>query len=241
MFIDSSTYNKILLYPPAAYDALHRGYGAKRGKPKSLVIHTTNGKKGTTLQQEANFLYRSREVSAHYLVGKNGEYIQFLDPVWSAYHAGAVFPTYRYYGNPYSIGIECHHALEEPWSYEQKQGLFDLCRHLIFLYDIKLVETHRRIARPDGRKVDPSDFLDSEFYSFVKRLLYDSVLEDYKTIVNTNLRSKPNTQASIIEILPKGRAVDVAEFLSGESYAQSDQWARLVTGGYIWKNLLVRI
>lgn len=238
MNIDTTTYNKVLLYPPDDFDLFSRGYAGVRIQPKSIVIHTTNGKKGTSFGAEANFIYRSRTISAHYLVGKEGQIAEFLSPHIVAYHAGAVWPAYRFYGNPYSIGIECHHTIGEEWTVRQKQALFDLCRSLVHRYGISMIETHRKIAKPSGRKVDPSDFPDSEFYPFTKRILFDTPVVTYTTVFNANVRSAPNTSSSILKTIPKNNVVQVAEIVTGEPYNGNPKWCLLLEGGYIWKDLL---
>jgi len=237
-FIDKTTYNKVRLYPPEKFDQFHRGYAGIRILPKSIVVHTTNGKKGTLFENEAKFIYESQDISAHYLVGKDGRIVEFLSPHIVAYHAGAIWPAYKYFGNPYSIGIECHHAVGETWTLEQKKALFDLCRILVRQYTITLIETHRRIAKPNGRKIDPSDFPDSEFYPFVKRIFFDTPTTTYITTANTNVRSTPSTTAKILKTVPKGSSVVIAEIVTGELYRRNDKWCRLIEGGFIWKDLL---
>lgn len=237
-FIDRASYNKVLLYPPEKFDQFHRGYAGIRILPKSIVLHTTNGKRGTDFEDEANFIYRSKEISAHYLVGKDGRIVEFLSPHIVAYHAGAVWPAYRYFGNPYSIGIECHHAVGEAWTFEQKRALFDLCRILVRQYNITLIETHRKIAKPNGRKVDPSDFPDTEVYPFIRRIFFDTPVTNYICTVNSNVRDAPTTTARILKTLSKGTTIAVAEIVEGENYRNNNKWCRLIEGGYIWKDLL---
>lgn len=238
MNIDTETYNKLELYPPDKYGPFQRGYAGVRLQPKSIVIHTTNGHKGTDFRAEAKFIYESKEISAHYLVGKKGEVAEFLSPHVVAYHAGALWPAYKFYGNPYSIGIECHHAVGEEWTTEQKRTLFDLCRNLIHRYNITMIETHRKIAKPNGRKVDPSDFPDSDFYPFVKQILYNTTSKTYTTVANTNVRREPNTKAQILKTIPKGNSVLIIGSVVGENYRGQDKWYQLMDGGYIWKDLL---
>lgn len=245
MKIDAWTFDKVKLYPPGkqnppyTYDQFHRGYAGRRDTPKSIVVHTTNGKRGTSLWAEARFIYQSQDISAHYLVGKDGEILQFLDPTIVAYHAGSVWPAYRYFGNPYSIGIECHHAVGEEWTTAQKDALFDLCNHLCKIYNMRLIDTHRKIAQPAGRKVDPSDFSDSDFYYFTGRIL--STHEKYATAYNCHVREEPSTSARITQTIPKNTTIVVQEVVSGERYRDNPDWCKLETGGYIWKNLLRKL
>lgn len=235
--IDTTSFNKTLLYSPNAFSISSRGYAGKRTTLKSIVIHTTNGKRGSSFEAEAKFIYTSNQISAHYLVGKDGRVVQFLDPMWVAYHAGRVFPAYRYYGNPYSIGIECHLTPGEQWTFDQKKSLFDLLRFLTKKYNITLIESHRKIAAPKGRKIDPSEFPDDEFYAFVRRVFNDTNFNKYLCTVNTNLREHASTSAPILRTLPKGTTLRGQE-CEGEEYRGSNDWIGVEGGGYIWKNLL---
>lgn len=160
MNIDKKTYAKATLYKPGT------GYGPKKRNPsdlRAIVIHTTNGKKGTTLAAEANYLYKSKEVSSQFLVGKQGEIIQFLDPLWVAWHAGTVNDIA--YSNAQSIGIENHFTPGEQWTSHMHASLTDLVVALLIQFPtIQKIDTHRAVATPKGRKIDPSGWPDSDFY-----------------------------------------------------------------------------
>src|SRR5215831_15829040 len=83
--IDSVTWDKHAKYPQLDSNGDGRGYGSREGViPSSIVIHTTNGNKGSSFSAEANFLRDSPDVSAHFLVGKAGEIAQILHPAWEA-------------------------------------------------------------------------------------------------------------------------------------------------------------
>lgn len=137
--------------------------------PQTIVIHTTNGRYNSSYASEAGFLYASYNVSAHYLVGKKGQITRFLDPrIHRAWHAGVVVS--QRWNNNNSIGIECHYTPGEgAWPVVMKQALTDLVRQLMIAYNIKVItniDTHRKIAIPIGRKIDPSGFNDTEFYAW---------------------------------------------------------------------------
>lgn len=164
--IDYLTYSK-RIHP------LRHGYSTRGGqKPSSLVIHTTNGNRGSSFDAEAKYLQNSPSVSAHFLVGKSGQVVQILPPALAAWHAGDALPAFT---NPHSVGIECHHAVGDDYPAAQKQALAWLCRILILEHSIPLekVETHRKIALPPGRKVDPSDWSDASFYAWRAALATD--------------------------------------------------------------------
>lgn len=162
--IDYLTYNK-RVHP------LRHGYSTRGGqRPSSIVVHSTNGNRGSSFDREAAYLRDSALVSAHFLVGKSGQIAQILPPSLAAWHAGdALLP----YANAHSIGIECHHAIGDDWPAAQKAALAWLVKRLLAAYVIPLnkVETHRKIALPPGRKADPSDWSDTSFYAWRNSLV----------------------------------------------------------------------
>lgn len=243
MNIDTQ-YNKELLYPSSKFSPLQRGYGVPRQRPpSSIVIHTTNGAKGSSYEGERNFLYNTKDVSAHFLVGKDGRITQFLRPEVIAYHAGAIFPEYRFYGNPYSIGIENHYTPGEgEWPKEMRQALTELCQYLIKKYDIKLLEAHRRIASPLGRKIDPSGYTDSEFYEWRRNLFSSpSVPISKKYVVTVEMaliRQGPSKDTRIASRMRSGDNFDVSEIVNGESIEGNNKWLHLASEiGFVWSGL----
>jgi hypothetical protein len=159
--IDRASYQKAKLPIGHGYDRRPNGL-----TPSSILIHSTNGNRGSSLAGEANYLRDSAAVGAHYLVGKRGEIIELLDPALRAWHAGMALAAYL---NSRSIGVEAHHALGEAWTPAQRDALTWLCRdELMPRYRIPTsrVDTHRAVALPKGRKVDPSDWADVEFYAW---------------------------------------------------------------------------
>lgn len=157
--MNTTDYDKAAKHPP------RWGYQARGGgTPSSIVIHTTSNKRATSFETEARFLFDSADVSAHFLVGKDGRVVQFLDPAkWQAWHAGAALPNWV---NAKSIGIEHHVSIGEQWTNEQHFATTLLVRSLMHTYGIipTSVETHRAVALPKGRKQDPAGWTDSDFY-----------------------------------------------------------------------------
>jgi hypothetical protein len=143
-----------------------RGYGVRSGKPSAIVIHTTSSPiRNTKFASEALYLRDSTQVSAHYLVGKQGQIAQILHPDLEAWHAGVSVAAFN---NEHSIGIENHVSQGEAWTDEQHAALTWLVRWLMALYVIpaQMVETHRKIALPAGRKSDPAGWDDAAFYAW---------------------------------------------------------------------------
>lgn len=165
MQIDTTTYRKDTAHPA------RWGYQARGGAtPSSIIIHTTSNKRATAFETEARFLLDSPDVSAHFLISKSGEIIQFLAPSpWQAWHAGAALAPYL---NARSIGIEHHVSLGEAWTDAQHEATTWLVRRLMteFAIPSSLVNTHRAVALPSGRKSDPTGWDDTAFYAWRETL-----------------------------------------------------------------------
>lgn len=173
MQIDTATYNKAQRYAPGhGYGPQYPNGPARRPRDaiRSIVIHTTNGRRGTRFEHEARFLYRSSDVSAHYLVGKAGQVVEFLDPRWIAWHAGTVNDPKC--DNDSSIGIENHLTTGENWTPAMHKALRELVLTLLRTYpSIETVVTHRAVAvfaqgprvGQLGRKTDPVGWDDASF------------------------------------------------------------------------------
>ncbi len=158
--IDTTTYRKHLRAVGTGWD--HRPKGLR---PSSIIIHTTNGNRGSSFHGEASFLLNSNSVGAHYLVGKAGQIAETLPPAYRAWHAGVTTAEYL---NSRSIGIECHHAVGEEWTGIQRTALTWLVLKLMadHAIGIGMIESHRAVALPAGRKIDPSDWTDRSFYDW---------------------------------------------------------------------------
>ena len=159
--IDYQTYRKdAKLRPGQGYNERPAGV-----RPSSLVIHTTNGRKGSSFASEAAYLRDSPDVSAHYLVGKDGRIAQLLPDERCAWHAGNALPAYL---NARSIGIECHLTTGEAWSDAQRAALTALVERLMQRWDIprERVATHRAVALPAGRKSDPASWPEPDFLAW---------------------------------------------------------------------------
>lgn len=171
MHIDSSTYRRDLKWG-VGNGCAPRPPGIS---PSSLVIHTTNGAIGSAFEREALWLRDNnqdapaRRVSAHYLVGKTGRIAQIVPDYLEAWHVGVALADFA---NSRSIGIECHLTPGEAWMPAQRDALTWLVNTLMRTHAIPRakVETHRAVALPKGRKVDPSEWSDRDFYAWRDRL-----------------------------------------------------------------------
>jgi len=212
-----------------------QGYSLRQGTSpyKTFVVHTTNGAQGSKSQAELNFLVKSVNVSAHFLIGKDGTIYQILDPAnYVAWHAGEV--SKDIYNNFNSIGVEVHYTPKEIyWTGEMLAGLTRLAR----IYSNLERVTHRFIARPVGRKIDPSGMTDSQFLSWSKLLN-----EPYRTArltKNTNVRSVPKFENNIITVYPENTTVVVSrDPVIGDVYNESNLWYYCNWLGYIHSSLV---
>lgn len=180
------------------WDKSLRGVGTGWGKrngittPKTIIVHTTNGRRNTKFKNEVEYIVNANHVGAHFIISKAGEIVQTLHPKFQAWHAGSV--NDQRFNNNNSIGIEVHYTPGEgKWTQEMHTSLTYLCGNLIKEYNIsapQLIETHRRVAtNPPGRKIDPSGFTDTEFYAW-RADLFDEIIPSqtvYRVIFNESI------------------------------------------------------
>lgn len=136
---------------------------SKNPKELTIVLHTTNGQKNSSFENEVKYLLNSPNVSAHYIVSKDTRVVEMLPIELRAWHAGVV--SEPRYNNNNTIGIEMHYTPGESIEPEQKDNTRSLVRHIMQngKYKISDIVMHRSVARPKGRKIDPSNFTDLEF------------------------------------------------------------------------------
>jgi len=103
-----------------------------------------------------------RRVSAHFLIRRDGETIQFVPCGSRAWHAGASNWRGRGRCNDFSIGIELEGSDDTPFEDVQYQALAELTRALQARYPIADIVGHSDIA--PGRKTDPGSHFDWALY-----------------------------------------------------------------------------
>ena len=101
---------------------------------------------------------RGLEVSAHFLIRRDGELIQFVPCSMRAWHAGASRWQGRERCNDFSIGIELEGTDDQPFTETQYARLAQLTRALKAAYPIEGIAGHADIA-PE-RKTDPGPHFD---------------------------------------------------------------------------------
>ncbi len=97
-------------------------------------------------------------VSAHFLLRRDGELIQFVSCAQRAWHAGLSSWNGRQRCNDFSLGIELEGCDDSPFAPVQYRRLRALIRVLCAAYPIEAVVGHSDIA--PGRKTDPGPHFD---------------------------------------------------------------------------------
>ncbi|MCX7898414.1 MAG: 1,6-anhydro-N-acetylmuramyl-L-alanine amidase AmpD [Rhodocyclaceae bacterium] len=97
-------------------------------------------------------------VSAHFLVRRNGEVVQFVSCMDRAWHAGVSCWRGRQRCNDFSLGIELEGDERHTFTDCQYHVLAGLLRLLQEAYPIREIVGHHDIA--PGRKTDPGPFFE---------------------------------------------------------------------------------
>jgi AmpD protein len=100
----------------------------------------------------------TRKVSAHFLIRRDGEIIQFVSCLERAWHAGISSWQGHQRCNDFSIGIELEGSDFEAFEPKQYLALIDLVKQLKKNYPIEHIVGHSDIA--PGRKTDPGPYFD---------------------------------------------------------------------------------
>jgi AmpD protein len=101
---------------------------------------------------------RGLKVSAHFLVRRGGEVVQFVPVGLRAWHAGVSSWRGRAACNDFSIGVELEGTEEEAFTEAQYASLAALVRALRSSVPLRDVAAHSEIA--PGRKTDPGAHFD---------------------------------------------------------------------------------
>lgn len=101
---------------------------------------------------------RGLEVSAHFLIGRDGALWQFVRTNDRAWHAGTSCFRGQDNCNDFSIGIELEGLEGEPFEPAQYQTLIALSTALARQYPITAITGHEHVA--PGRKNDPGQAFD---------------------------------------------------------------------------------
>lgn len=121
----------------------------------TIVVHATAG---SSLSGALSAL-RTRELSYHYLIDKNGVVTKCVPTSKVAWHAGVSKGPQGEHVNAYSVGISLvnRNNGKDPYTQEQHDALYELCQELIAANPtIRYLTTHYWIS--PGRKTDPRGY-----------------------------------------------------------------------------------
>lgn len=102
-------------------------------------------------------------VSAHFLIRRHGQLLQFVPGEARAWHAGVSRFQGRQACNDFSIGIELEGCGERPFTSAQYRVLARLTADLCRRWPLRYLAGHSDIA--PGRKQDPGPFFDWDRFS----------------------------------------------------------------------------
>lgn len=101
---------------------------------------------------------RGAEVSAHFVIRRTGELLQFVSVLDRAWHAGRSTWQGRDNCNDYSVGIELEGLEDTPFEPPQYATLASLLDALSLAWPITQIAGHEHVA--PGRKRDPGSAFD---------------------------------------------------------------------------------
>ena len=146
---------KLTRYYSINFDALSRN----KKQIKFIIIHYTGMKKQSdAIKRLCN--YKSK-VSSHYFIKNNGEVLNLVPDLYTAWHAGeSIWKKYKSL-NKYSIGIEInnpgHDNKYKKFYTKQIKSLIKLLRILIIKYNIKKQNILGHSDISPNRKKDPGE------------------------------------------------------------------------------------
>ena len=135
-------------------------FGERRGgaRPSLVVIHYTA--MGTTESALERLRSREHEVSAHYLIARDGRAFQLVAETKRAWHAGSGEWGSEGDVNSRSIGIELSNSGLEPYSAPQMLALERLLRDIMKDWRIRPESVIGHSDFAIGRKTDPGPKFD---------------------------------------------------------------------------------
>jgi len=136
-----------------------------------IIIHSTFNNSGGELYDIDLIIkqFARYGVSAHYVIGRQGEVYRLVNEKNVAYHAGkSSLPDGRTGVNSCSIGIEMVCSFTEPVTDQQMEALVKLTNEIITRHNIKFILRHSDIA--PGRKTDPWNFNWEKYQNLIQAL-----------------------------------------------------------------------
>jgi N-acetyl-anhydromuramyl-L-alanine amidase AmpD len=159
-----------------------RVHGTRTINPSGCLIHSTMGVNSLSwlLGGSAD---AGSPASADALIDRNGTQHILTRANWYAYHAGNsyLYHAGAYFGNDVSqvlLGIELECTADQTPTFEQYDSLANLIVQYAHVWDWRwpfVILGHYAVARPLGRRSDPTNF---DWGSFMGRLYYWSLEGD---------------------------------------------------------------
>ncbi len=201
-------------------------YDYRPARIEGITLHTGEG----TRQSDLSWLCSPRSgVSCHYYVCRDSTIYQLVDDERRAWHAG------QRWGNDCTIGIETEHRQGQDWPTMQRTALAALCRHLIAQYGIEQgqIVAHRWLT--PGRKIDPTDWPDSELHTWIADLYgplppREPALQPgwYCCAYPATVRTAPDRQrGAIVATFAPESHVYIGTWVTGQRVGTSSQWGHL--------------
>lgn len=125
----------------------------------TVIVHSTFNNSGGEFYDVDLIIkqFSKYNVSAHYVIGRDGKIYQLVDEKDNSYHAGkSSLPDGTTNVNSCSIGIEVMTSYKESPTEEQTKALLNLVNGIKKRYNIKYILRHSDIA--PVRKTDPWNF-----------------------------------------------------------------------------------
>ncbi len=122
-------------------------------KPDFVIIHHTA--QDSLAQTIRTFTLERTQVSAHYVVGRDGQVVRMLNDELRAWHAGVSRWGNNYDMNSCSIGIEIDNNGTEPFTDAQINSLLILLQKLKITYNIPTANFIGHADIAPKRKPDP--------------------------------------------------------------------------------------
>lgn len=133
-------------------------FSARKEKITAVVIHYTAS---LNIQGTLSwFLNKSSQVSAHYVIGRDGRVVQMVKDEDVAWHAGKSSLEGKSGVNAFSIGIELVATFDSGFTEPQMHALEQLVLEIVLRYDISLARVVGHADIAPGRKTDPGPLFD---------------------------------------------------------------------------------
>jgi N-acetyl-anhydromuramyl-L-alanine amidase AmpD len=207
-------------------------------RPLAIVLHVSDG---TLASADAWFNNSAAQVSAHYIVARDGAVHQYVDEMDTAYHAGRILkPTWRgllpgVNPNFYTIGIEHEGRPADTWPERQYGASAELIGAIARRWGIKVDADHLPFHREiyAGKTCPGFVFDRNKLIDLVGMAVMPAIGEDLTILRKVNIRSKAGTDGAVRQILLPGATTKAVAIEKGEIVSGNSAWYKL-QDGYIW-------